>query len=45
MRRHLNSKLARWGFPALGILAADTGQLLPALFCAVLSLIAWKDHR
>ncbi|WP_267899057.1 hypothetical protein [Streptomyces corynorhini] len=43
--RHLNTPLARYGFPVLALLGAATGQYLPALVCALLGALAWKTRR
>ncbi|MBW1603414.1 hypothetical protein JJV70_15140 [Streptomyces sp. JJ66] len=45
MHRHLRGPLARHGFTALAVLAAATGQYLPALICAAIAAHAWKAHR
>lgn len=45
MRRHLRSPLARWGFTALALLAAVTGQLGPAAFAAAIAAYAWRCAR
>jgi hypothetical protein len=45
VRRILNSPLARWGFPALAVLAATTHQPLAAILCGAVAALAWKARR
>ncbi|MFJ2110592.1 hypothetical protein ACIOEX_01465 [Streptomyces sp. NPDC087850] len=43
--RHLNSPLARYGFPTIAVLAVLNGLYPPAALCALLGALAWKNRR
>ncbi|MFD4855130.1 hypothetical protein [Streptomyces atratus] len=45
MHRHFHTPLARWGFTALTILGAATGQYTAALITGALAAYAWRIHR
>lgn len=45
MRRHFRSRLARWGFTALALLALATRQIGPCLVTAALAAYSWRSRR